>query len=1757
MNFIKNKWSKALAMVLAVVMTIMAMPMSAFAAVASDLPDNMADHSILRALEYTGYDVAKQKADGTLYQSGSYGSRTPSAVLSGINYGTSTSGKETVADSSTVTGRAPDIATFKSKGLCCASFVTYYICNYLPNIEGVDTQFITDAINATGWNSQAVVTWQKALNGLVDDGELEKIGTSSSNVNRNKLAPGDLIIFGNDESTHTHIAVYSGTYNGTDFLIHVGNDRGPEIMPVKWMSDSSNGNKASYPNAYYHLPDDIFEQDGLIEVYKKDTDGKALAGAVFMATNTETNQSFKIGPTNSNGYAVSEQRIPYGTYTIKETVFPTNYRASGTSSWTKTLNADTPNATITINAVNELIPGNCKIVKTSEDGIVDGIDFTIKGNGINKTVTTTNGGAITVKDLKPGTYTVTEESISKYEPQDSKTVTIVSGQTATVNFSNSLKRGDLKVTKTSEDGLVEGVQFKLTGTSLSGETIEQFAVTNAKGIATFSDVLISGNVKYTLSEVNTEARYEVPASQSVAVEWNKVTEASVYNKLKRGDLEITKDSEDGKVEGVKFRLTGTSLSGEKIDMTATTDKNGIARFENILITGHSTYTVTEVDTKAYYITPAAQSVSIAWNEVTNKSFYNELKRGSLRVQKTSEDGFVEDMRFRLTGTSDSGIKVNEVAYTDSNGVAIFEDILIGKNYVLTEERTPTRYVIPAEQKVNIEWNIVTGASVENILKKWRADVFKVDGYIYWGNPDDDWDGGLVPEMAVMSLNTPSSDEMVSEYGWPYGETQGDATLEGAVYGVYKNGDLVDTYTTDKNGWFITKYYPCGDNNEWTIREITPSEGYLLDPTVYYVDAYPGNYTVELNTEYIDVYEAIIRGKISIIKHADDGSTQIEHPEENAVFEVYLKSAGSYENARETERALLVTDEHGFAETPDWLPYGIYTVKQTKGLEGKELMPAFDVNICEDGEIYRYLINNATFEAEIEIVKKDAETGKVIPASGIGFKVRNTDTGEYVIQHINYPTPMDIEIYYTDANGKLMLPYALPYGNYEIIEQNTCFGYVLDSTPVAFKVDGSTDLVTVEKSNYAQKGTITISKFGEVFSSVVEKDGIYQPVYEIKGLEGAVYEVVATEDVITLDGTTRYTKGQVVATVTTGKDGTATTEPLYLGKYEIREVKAPFGMVLNTKPVNVELTYAGEHVEITEASASFTNERQKIEINLKKTMENDDIFNIGANGEITNVQFGMYAAEDMTAADGKIIPKDALIETAYCDKDGNIVFVTDLPVGAKVYVKEIHTDCHYVLNDESFKVDFDYAGQETETVRESINGGEAIKNEILRGDIVGKKVDEDGFSICGALFGLFRADATEFTEDTAILTCESNEIGIFCFENVPYGNWIVREIKAAPAFVLNETNYEVTIDEDGETVEIEIENKFITGSAQTIKVDKDYPENTLSGAVFEIYVDVDGNKEYDSEIDLLVGEMTEGENGVHTYEKLRYNGYFLHEKVAPEGFLKDNGYYYFEIRVDGEVVTIENEAGIGFINQAIKGNVELIKVDAEKTDTKLGGAVFKIYADTNANGEYDEEDKFVTELTDNEGIYRAEGIRYGNYFCIEEIAPEGFVADTKVYYFEIRTDGETIVIANSEDGLFTNKPIIGELEITKTDIADGKPLANVGFRIKDAEGNTVIEGYTDGNGIAKFTLRYGKYTYTEFDALDGYYANTEEYPFEIKEDGQVIKAAMTNEKIPVPESPQTGDNSNLGFWIGLCAIALGGLVATAIIGIKRKKDDEDE
>ena len=447
---------------------------------------------------------------------------------------------------------------------------------------------------------------------------------------------------------------------------------------------------------------------------------------------------------------------------------------------------------------------------------------------------------------------------------------------------------------------------------------------------------------------------------------------------------------------------------------------------------------------------------------------------------------------------------------------------------------------------------------------------------------------------------------------------------------------------------------------------------------------------------------------------------------------------------------------------------------------------------------------------------------------------------------------------------------------------------MNGEPVYFDVteDNSSEesavtVIAVERPNMAQKGVINITKTGEVFSSVTESSGIYQPVYEIKGLAGAVYEVTAAEDIITPDGTLRAAKGEVVDTVTTGADGVATTKELYLGKYEIREITAPYGMVVNGEVHTAELTYAGQEVSITETAASFYNERQKVKVELSKTLETDELFGIGANGEITAVSFGLYAAEDIAAADGTVIPADGLLEIAGCNENGKAAFVTDIPVGAKLYVKEIAADSHYLISDAKYAVAFDYAGQDTTLVEIKANDGEAIENELIRGEIHGLKKDEDGKALGGAVIGLFKSDETEFTTENALMTATSAEDGSFSFADVPYGSYLVREIEAPTGFVLSDTIYNAVIDKDGAVIEIAIENTRIRGNVQLTKVDKDYPDNHLSGAVFEVYADSNSDKQLDSG-DALLGTMTELAGGVYELADLRYGGYFVKRKDRAGG-----------------------------------------------------------------------------------------------------------------------------------------------------------------------------------------------------------------------------------------------------------------------------------
>ena len=1016
--------------------------------------------------------------------------------------------------------------------------------------------------------------------------------------------------------------------------------------------------------------------------------------------------------------------------------------------------------------------GSCQIVKTSEDGKVDGINFTISGNGVNQTVTTANGGKFQIDNLMPGVYMVTEQSIDKYVPQEVHRVTVVAGQVATVNFNNVLKRGNLQVIKSSEDNLVEGVKFHLYGTSLAGIAVDEYAVTDKNGVATFKDVLISGSTPYTLEEVDTEIRYVVPEKQTAPIKWN---------------------------------------------------------------------------------------------EVTNRDFTNILKKFSVTVTKSDREE---------------------------------------------------------------------------------------------------------------------------------GTAQGDAKLSGAVYGIYKGDTLVDKYVTDSEGQFTTKEYVC--DSDWTIREITPSEGYLLDKTIHKVGAEPKLFTIEHNLVANDVTEQVMKGNIAIIKHTDDGETKIETPENGAEFEVYLKSSGSFEKADKDERDTIVCDENGFAQTKD-MPYGVYTVHQTKGWEGREFMKDFDVFISQDGQTYRYLINNANFESYIKVVKVDAETGKTIPYAGAGFQIYDPD-GNKVSMTFTYPTPTTIDTFYTDADGQLVTPEKLDYGKeYSLVEVQAPYGYVLDSTPVSFDVteenstqEGGITLIKVDKPNMAQKGTISVEKTGEVFFGVnvsgeEDKDVIYQPVYKVKGLAGAVYEITADEDIITPDGTLRYHKGDVVDTVTTDEDGKAKSKELYLGKYTVVETKAPNGMVINKEKHSVELTYAGQDVAVTETATSFVNERQKVKISFEKVLEQNETFGIGKNDEIKNISFGLYAKEDIVSSSGTVIPADGLIEIITLDENGTATANTDLPFGS-YYIKEIATDEHYILSDTQYPFTFEYVGQDTETVEIKVNDGKPIENKLIYGSVSGKKIDENGEALGGALIGIFKADETEFTKEHAIITATSEKDGSFSFAKVPYGKWIVREIEAPEGFVLDDTSYEVNIGENEQVIEVEITDEYIYGNIELTKVDADYPDNKLTGATFDVYKDVNGDGKLDDG-DELIGNLEETATGIYEMKEILYGKYLVQETKAPEGFVLDKGVYSVFIEKDETTYKVENKAGVGFINEAMKGS---LKIKKTSSDGKVEGFTFRV---TGVNG-YDS-----TFTTDKNGEISIDGLRIGEY-TVSEVSDNvsaGYIlpADKKV------------------------------------------------------------------------------------------------------------------------------------------------------------------
>lgn len=1138
-------------------------------------------------------------------------------------------------------------------------------------------------------------------------------------------------------------------------------------------------------------------------------------------------------------------------------------------------------------------------------------------------------------------------------------------------------------------------------------------------------------------------------AKSIELKWNGKNYSTTIN-----DTNGVLSNYDFSGSGLTFSKSGNSL-------TITAEK---APKDDVLITVNKKNSqrkavITWTDEKIGPQSGQLQDIVTFGQSVSDpvKAYLNvKVSLGNAKLMKVSEDGEVANVRFHISGNG-----ISKDVTTNANGEINIANLAPG-NYQISEY-TDVKYVPQDTQTVTIVSGQTASVHFSNVLKKFRVTVTKQD--------------------------------------YEKGHAQGNAKLAGAVYGLFKGNDLVAQYTTDQNGSFTTDYYVCG--TDWTVREISPSEGYLLNDTVYKVGADPKDYTVEYNNAPdMTVMEQVIKGKISIIKHTDNGDTQIETPEKGAEFQIYLKSSGSFVNADKDERDTIVCDQDGFASTK-LLPYGVYTVHQTKGWDGREKITDFDVFISTDGKTYKFLINNKNFESYLKVVKLDKETGKQIAYEGAAFEIYDSNNHRITMQY-TYPQVTSIHTFYTNKEGYLITPERLPYGYYTLKEVQAPYGYVLDDTPVPFVIsqeNASTDtgvtVVKVKAKDMAQKGVINIAKTGEIFSSVEENKGVYTPKYSVGNLKGAVFEVYAAEDITTLDGTVRYDQGSLVDTITTDDDGVAKSKELYLGKYTVIEKTAPNGYVHNAAKYDAELTYAGQNVSVTSTDLSVYNKRQKVSVSLKKIMAEDKTFGIGNNGEITSVRFGIYADEDIKASNGDVIPKDALITFVNCDKNGSIVFDCDLPVGFKWYAKEIATDAHYILSDTKYEFDTEYQGQDVKIIDIKVNNDKAIENNLIYGSVKGLKVDRETQEVIkGATFGLFFANTSELTEKNAVLTAVTDENGIFTFTNVPYGEYIIKELKPAEGYLNNKDIFKVTISTHEQTIELTPINDRI-------------PELKTTATI-------DGNKEVNATEVFTLTDTVEYKHLVPGKEYV-LKGVLMNKATGKA------------LELDGKEITSE----VKFTPEQPSGTVDvLFTFDSKfiKTETQIVAFEY-LYKDG----------KELATHTDLEDEGQTVTIH------IPSIKTTAKANDKK----KATAKGKlTITDTVSYENLTPGK----EYEITGVlmDKATGKP-----FMVKGKEVTSTVKFTPDkANGTVevKFTFDASNITKsTDLVVFESLYRDNVEIAVhaDLKDKGQTVTIVP-----PTPKTPKTSDNRNLGTWIGLGGVGLGAGVAALLLKLKMKKDEDE-
>jgi LPXTG-motif cell wall-anchored protein len=1320
------------------------------------------------------------------------------------------------------------------------------------------------------------------------------------------------------------------------------------------------------------------------------------------------------------------------------------------------------------------------------------------------------------------------------------------------------------------NALLAGAVYGIYADEACTKLIKKMPATNAKGESEVKITKTQDTVY--LREISGPSGYVLDTkAYGVKLIVGQTASKNLTDKEQKGALTIYKEGEvlTGATvteDGVTFAYEKRKLKGAVYSVYAGADikaadgtliyKKGALVKDN-LVTGDDgsvtlknlylgTYTVTETkapdnyvckgESKTVELVYAGQTVEVQTGSAT---FLNERQKAAVRVEKQDEE-----TKNPLSG----GIY----------GLYAAEDIKVdGKTVVpkgtLIEKATTGAYgkaSYKAELPINYSYSIREIQAPELYLRN------SEDTYTFTFKFTNDKEEKVNFSHTFTNKRVNATIDLVKEDSKTGNSAQGDAVFEGAIYGLYAREDInhpdgrsgvlykkneqVATLTTDKAGkasvsnLYLGKYY---------LKEITPPVGYLLDEEEHDVNCnYEGDQveTVKRNTVS---KEDVIKQPFQLIKAADNDKTDADLLK-GAGFSAYLissltvKDDGSYDFTNATPIVLtedgkteMFTDERGYACSIP-IPYGRYIVRETTTPHNFMPVDDFIVTVTENSttpQVWRVLLDDE-FKAKLKIVKQDDETKQPVLLANTEFKVYDLDAKKYVEQVTTYPNTVVHKSYFTDENGYLILPESLKCGNYRIEEVSAPDGYTQNTQYVEIKVDKNTAyqmdsvsgdaIITVTYENHPVKGKLVIHKSGETLKSF-KKDFVY----EETSLEGAEFEIYAAEDIFTPDHQVDeqgnrhviYAKDTLVKTVTTNKNGEAVIKDLPLGKYRVKETKAPAGFVLNPDSQEVSFIYKDQNTPEIEEKLEFSNERQKVELSVEKQ-------DAETGKALKGATFGLYNKEAISSGDKVIVKADTLLQEITSNEKGKAAFTLDLPLG-RYYVKELQAPAGYVSSDEILEFDATYQGQDVKTIKlKSVKKNQPTTVEVTKADIT------TGTELDGASMSVLDKDGNVIDSWTSVK--DSPHV----IKRLQVGKTYILREEFAPYGYLRATDVEFTISDTAEVQKVKMEDEvpvarllvnkkgefldsvsLLDNAKGMIEHLFNYVTGNLTDVTFNVYAAeairaADGVSADYYAADELVGSITTDGNGIAQMDNLPLGRYYIVEKETSHGYVLDNEPRYVDLTYrdqDTSLVTYSAD----WQNARQRVQVEVLKKEKD-SDKVLSGAIFGLYAAddiVSSKGKVLLAKDTLIELktTDEDGkIQFVADLPVDSRYYIKELAaPDGYVTDQEPQEFTFEYQGSGTSVA---EYAFTFEDEQTTVELSKADLTDKKELPGASLKVTDEDGNTVDEWVSkEETHIIKGLIVGKKYKMTETKPADGY-VTAESIEFTVENTKEVQKHQMLDD-----------------------------------------------